>query len=113
MNKISGVKCSNCGKVFYPKRTLCPNCKSADVKEETEMGESATLLTFTELWAVPKGIDQMPLMLGIAEFENGARILGQLSTREVKIGMKLRPVWSIIRKINGKDVYGFKLEPLP
>jgi len=110
MVEMTGVKCNNCGKVFYPKRSRCPECKGEKM-EEAKMGESATLLTYTELWAVPKGIEQIPLMLGIVQFDNGARALGQLTTRDVKIGEKFRPIWSMIRKINEKEVYGFKFEP--
>jgi len=110
MVEMTGVQCSNCGKVLYPKRGRCPICKSERM-EDVKMGESATLLTYTELWAVPKGIDQMPLMLGIVEFDNGARVLGQLAARDVKIGDKFRPIWAMIRKINEKEVYGFKFEP--
>ena len=111
MMKTNGVKCNNCGQIFYPKRTKCPNCKSTNVKD-ADMGKVAILITYTELWAVPKGIDQMPLMLGILEFENKARILGQLTTRNVKVGMQFRPVWAAIRKTNGKDVYGYRFEPI-
>ncbi len=110
MIRTSGVKCKNCGQTYYPKRTKCPNCKSTQL-EGVDLGNVATLITYTELWAVPKGIDQMPLMLGILEFDNKARILGQLSTRDVKVGMQFKPVWTAIRKVNGKDAYGFRFEP--
>ncbi len=112
MMRPTGVKCNNCGQTYYPKRTKCPNCKSTQLVE-VELGNLATLITYTELWTVPKGIEQIPLMLGILEFENRARILGQLTTRDVKVGMQLRPVWAAIRKINGKDVFGYRFEPIP
>lgn len=108
---MKGVKCTNCASVFYPKRDCCPKCKSIKL-EETEMGDSAVLITHTELWAVPKGIAQMPLVLGIVQFDNGARVLGQLVAKEVKIGMRFKPVWAIVRKIQEKEVYGFKFEPV-
>ncbi len=76
------------------------------------MGDSAVLITHTELWAVPKGIARMPLVLGIVQFDNGARVLGQLVAKEVKIGMRFKPVWDIVRKIQEKEVYGFKFEPV-
>ncbi len=112
MMRTSGVKCSNCGQIYYPQRTKCPNCKSTQLLG-VEVGNVATLITYTELWTVPKGIDQIPLMLGILEFENGARILGQLTTRDVKVGMQFLPVWAAVRKINGKDIFGYRFEPVP
>ena len=109
MMKMTGIRCMECGKSYYPKRSCCPNCKSKKM-EETVLGNSSTLLTYTELWTVPKGIEQLPLMLGILEFENGTRVLGQLVSNKIEIGMKFKPVWSKIRKINGKEIYGFIFE---
>ena len=109
MKNMIGIKCTKCEKVYYPKRSCCPNCNSENL-EETILGNSLTLLTYTELWTVPKGIEQLPLFLGILEFENGTRVLGQLESKKIEIGMKFKPVWSKIRKINGKEIYGFKFE---
>jgi uncharacterized OB-fold protein len=110
-NKMIGVKCTNCASVYYPKRDCCPHCRSTKL-EETKMGEFGTLVTYTKLWAVPKGISQMPLVLGIVQFDNGASVLGQLSAEEVTIGIRFKPVWAVVRKIQEKEVYGFKFEPV-
>jgi uncharacterized OB-fold protein len=109
MKNMIGTKCIGCEKIYFPKRTCCPNCNKKDM-EEVLLGNTLTLLTYTELWTVPKGIDQLPLLLGILEFENGTKVLGQLESKDVKIGLKFKPVWSKIRKINGKEIYGFKFE---
>ena len=108
---MQGVKCVNCSSVFYPKRDSCPICKGVKL-EEIEMGDSAELITYTELWAVPKGIAQMPLILGIVQFDNGARVLGQLTTKQPRIGMRLKPAWAVVRRIQEKEVFGFKFEPV-
>ena len=109
MKNMIGIRCTKCGKVYYPKRSCCPNCNSENL-EEIILENSLTLLTHTELWTVPKGIEQLPLFLGILEFENGTRVLGQLESKKIEIGMKFKPVWSKIRKINGKEIYGFKFQ---
>jgi len=111
MRKMIGVICNECKKVYYPKRSCCPNCKDIQIKE-VEIGNTCTLITYTELWAVPKGIDKLPLTLGIFEFENGARVLGQIISKKIEIGMKFQPLWSKIRKINGKEIYGFIFESI-
>ena len=111
VNKMVGVKCPSCGAVYYPKRDCCPKCKNTTL-EETEIGNQGELITYTELWAVPKGISQMPLVLGIVQFANGARVLGQVSAKEVKVGMRLKPAWAVVRKVQEKEVYGFKFEPV-
>ena len=111
VNKMIGVKCTKCNAVYYPKRDCCPICRGVEL-EETDMGDSGELITYTELWAVPKGISQMPLVLGIVQFSNGGRVLGQISAKEVKVGMRLKPVWAVVRKVQEKEVYGFKFEPI-
>jgi uncharacterized OB-fold protein len=109
--KIVGYRCKNCGKVYYPKHSRCFKCKSKDF-EEIELGNICTLLTYTKLYAIPRGIDKVPLVLGIVEFENGVRMLGQITTEKVEIGMKLRPIFGELRVIEGKPIFGFKFEPL-
>jgi len=106
---MMGVKCKSCGKIFYPKRARCLNCKGREL-EDIELGDKCKLVTYTELWAIPKGVTQFPLILGIVEFENGAKALGQIMVEDPKVGMKLRPVWGTLRKVRGKEVYGFKFE---
>lgn len=109
--RIMGVKCKGCGKIFYPKRVCCPDC-GGKMFEEICLGDECILLTFTKLYALPEGIERVPLVLGIVEFANGARAVGQITDENVTIGMKLEPVWSLLRKIDGKEVYGFKFKPI-
>jgi len=111
MKKMVGVKCEECGRISYPERTFCISCGSNRLKR-VELGDECELVTYTELYAIPVGIDQLPLVLGIVRFKNGARATGQITTREVKVGMKLRPVWGALRTIRGEKVYGFKFEPI-
>lgn len=107
MEKMIGGKCESCGRVFYPKRTSCLSCKSGDI-EEVELGDRCKLLTYTELYAVPLGVEEIPLVLGIVEFDNGARATGQIEADEVQIGMQLKPVWGSLRRVGRREVFGFK-----
>jgi uncharacterized OB-fold protein len=108
--KFIGFKCKSCGRVMYPKHDRCLSCRGREF-DEIELGKEATLITYTKLYAIPEGIEMPPLVLGIVEFPGGCRTLCQLTTDEPKIGMKLNPVWGKLRKIGGKEVYGFKFEP--
>ncbi len=111
MEKMVGVKCRDCGRVSYPERRFCIKCGS-DRLEKVELEGECELLTYTELYAIPVGVDQLPLVLGMVEFKNGARATGQITTRKVRIGMKLRPEWGALRTVKGEKVYGFKFKPL-
>lgn len=107
MEKMMGVKCKSCGRVFYPKRSTCLSCRSQEV-EEVELGDRCKLVTYTELYAIPIGVHKIPLVLGIVEFDNGARATGQIEADHVKIGMQLKPVWGPLRTIGRMEVFGFK-----
>jgi len=109
--RIMGVKCKGCGKVFYPKRVCCPHC-GKNVFEEVYLGDVCILLTFTKLYALPEGVERVPLVLGIVKFANGATAVGQITDENVSIGMKLEPVWGSLRKIGGKEFYGFRFKPI-
>jgi uncharacterized OB-fold protein len=52
--------------------------------------------------------------LGIVEFENGVKALGQIASQEnLQIGMKLKPIYKkICDNLDGKEVHTFFFEPI-
>lgn len=117
MERMKGFKCKTCGMVMCPRHARCLNCKGRTF-EEIELGDECTLLTYTKLYAYPEGIEleyvweRPPIMFGIVEFKGGVRVVGQLTSENVKIGMKMRPVWGWLRRVGEDDVHGFKFEPI-
>jgi uncharacterized OB-fold protein len=107
-NRFIGFKCKKCGAIAYPKRLLCPSCRGKNF-EEYPLSEGK-IVTYTKLWTIPEGIEQLPLTLAIAEFDGKVRVTGQVLSEEIKIGDRVRPVWGHIRKIRGKDIEGFRFE---
>jgi uncharacterized OB-fold protein len=64
---------------------------------------------------LPWGFDQRYLILGVAEFENKIKAMGQIkvdSIEDLKIGMQVYPSWEPVRVQAGEDVYGLKFEPI-
>ncbi len=110
MQKFSGYKCEECGKITFLKRAVCPDCKGRKFSQ-TDLDESGKLLTYTQLYAPPEGIEELPLLLGIIELDNGVRLTAQITDSNIKIGDKLQPVWGKLRKIQNKEVFGFKFQP--
>ena len=96
--KVMMTKCQQCGKAFFPPKADCPRCVSSNV-EWLEISSIGTLLTFTVVNYGPSGFENdTPYTLGIAEFEEGVKVLGRvskaISPEEIKVGMrvKLTPV---------------------
>ena len=115
MNEIELVayKCKKCGKIHYPFHDRCLNCRGREFAEIKPEGD-AKLLTFTQIFNLPWGFDQRFLIIGVAEFENGVKAMGQVeadSINGLKLGMTMKPNWEPVRAQNSEIVYGLKFEP--
>ncbi len=110
MKSVKGYQCKECGRVFYPERKICLGCGGRQFKE-IALGKEGVLLTFTKLHALPMDFESRTLMLGIVEFAHGLRALGQLSTDDVEMGMKMRPRWDVVRELDGVQLYGLRFYP--
>jgi uncharacterized OB-fold protein len=107
---ITAYKCKQCGKLHYPFHDRCMACKGRDFEKVKPQG-NVKLLTFTRIYNLPWGFDERYLIIGIAEFENGVRAMGQINVDEaypLKLGMILKPGWEPVREQAGEKVYGLK-----
>ncbi len=90
------TRCKSCGQIYTPPRQDCFNCMSSDM-EWIDVKGPGKLLCFTTVYYGPSGFENdTPYTLGIAEFENGTKLLGRLSKKinikDIKVGMKLKLV---------------------
>jgi uncharacterized OB-fold protein len=112
--ELVAYKCKKCGKVHYPAHLRCLKCKHREFEEIKPEGD-AKLLTFTQLFNLPWGFDQRFLILGVAEFANGVKAMGQIKADSIdglKTGMNLKASWEPVRVQYGEKVYGLKFEPV-
>ncbi|HQI84192.1 MAG TPA: zinc ribbon domain-containing protein [Anaerolineae bacterium] len=112
--KITAYKCKKCGRVHYPKHERCLSCKHREFEEIKPEG-NATLLTFTQIFNLPWGFDERFLIIGIGQFENGVKAMGQIKAEDaadLQIGMPMQASWEPIRYIYGEPVYGLKFAPM-
>ncbi len=103
-------RCVKCGRISYPKHERCPHCKGRRF-EELEIRREGILLTYTRVYMPHAGVEKSPLSLGIVDFGEGIRILGQILVDNPRPGMKLRPTWGPLRKIEDKQYDGFRFQP--
>lgn len=110
---IQAYKCKKCGKLHFPFHDRCLSCKGREFETVRPEGQ-ARLLTYTQIFNLPWGFDQRFLFLGVAEFENGVKAMGQVaadSIDELQVGMLVKPTWAPVRVQYGEDVYGLKFKP--
>jgi uncharacterized OB-fold protein len=111
MEPMTGYQCAECGRVFHPARQVCLGCGGRRFSE-IPLEDEGVLVTFTRLHALPMDFHTRTLMLGIVEFPNGIRALGQLSSEEVEMGMRMRPRWEVVRTLEGEKLSGLKFYPV-
>ena len=110
---ITAYRCVHCGKIHYPFHDRCLVCKQREFEKIHPQGK-VRLLTFTRIYNLPWGFDQRYLILGVGEFENGVRAMGQIQVDEavpLKTGMVMEPGWAPVRLQAGEQVYGLVFLP--
>ncbi len=108
---ITAYKCKQCGRIHYPFHDRCLKCKSREFEEIPAEGD-AKLLAYTQIFNLPWGFDTRYLVIGIVEFTNKVKAMGQIqvdSLDKLKSGMKLKPSWQPVRQTAGEDIYGLVL----
>ena len=86
---LRAYKCRRCGHVFRPRRIRCPKCREMELEEITLT--RGKLISYTVIHATRSGY-KPPLTIGLAEFENGAKLLAQLDIEDPEPGMEVVPV---------------------
>jgi uncharacterized OB-fold protein len=111
---ITAYKCQKCGRIHYPFHDRCLSCKNRGFTPITPQGD-ARLVSYTVIYNLPWGFDQRYLVIGIGEFENGVKAMGQIkadATDPLQTGMQLKASWEPVRVQQGENVYGLKFEPV-
>lgn len=112
--KIEWKKCKNCGFLQHKSHLRCLQCKNKEFSIIEARG-MCKLLTYTILNEPPAEFrNQGSYALGVVEFENGIKALGQITFKEnLKTGMILKPLYKkICENLDGKEVYTFVFVPI-
>jgi uncharacterized OB-fold protein len=106
----------DCNNTFFPKRLICPECKSQNI-QSVKLSGKGKLITFTIIDVAPEGfVDQVPYAVGIVELSEGLRVMGQITDcdpKELKIGDKLTTQFRRMREEGktGMIMYCYKFVP--
>jgi uncharacterized OB-fold protein len=115
--RYEASKCTGCGKLFFPPRLICDECKSREF-ENVNLNTEGKVVTYTIIRIAPSQfVDQAPYPIAIVELNDGIKICTQIADcepEEIKIGM---PIKLEFRKISqdgeaGIIHYGYKAVPV-
>lgn len=112
--KIIGTRCSACDKVFLPPRKVCPACFTEN-REWVSLSDEGTLLSFTvarrQFAAIPKE-RKIPVIWGLIKLDGADTAmlhhLDEVKPENVSIGMRVKAVFSEVRKGCIHDISHFK-----
>ena len=112
---LVGVKCKNCGEVFFPIRSRCINCFGEDM-EEVALSKKGKIYTYTIVHnATPGYTGPVPYAVGAIELPEGIVILSPLTQSDfskLKVGMNVELVFEkLFTNEDGQDVISFKFKP--
>ncbi len=116
--QIMGSKCSKCNRTLMPPRSFCEKC-FAPITEWIELPDSGTIQTFTICYDKFTGLPDPPYALATIRLEGadtdlmhliGGLDLSDLSAalEKIKVGAKVRAVWSEERKGSILDIMYFE-----
>ena len=92
--RLEAAKCTECSKILYPPRLVCPECGGREFTSET-LPRDGKVVTYTVIRVPPAGFtEQTPLPLALVELDNGVRLMVQIGDVEnpesLEIGMRVR-----------------------
>ncbi len=109
-----GARCTACNRIQYPPQRVCTFCHTIDKFEPVRLSDKkGTLYTYSLDYVA--GTLDVPLVIAVMNFENGGRVLGTMTDREVeaiKIGMPLEMSFRKLHTINGIHNYFWKAVPV-
>ena len=114
---VVGSRCGECGRVYFPRKRVCPDCWKIDEMEEVPLAKRGRLLTYSVAFASSMGI-KTPYAFGYVELEDGVRLYSLLTDCEpfeetLHNGCLLEMVVELMATDeSGEDVYAFKFRPV-
>jgi uncharacterized OB-fold protein len=110
--KITGIKCPSCSKVYVPPRLHCPAC-FVRMSEWVDLSGKGTLDTYTVVrYKEPYQPKEPPIIYGVIKLDGADTgmygILGEVDPLNVKIGMRVEPVFKEEREASLLDIDHFK-----
>lgn len=95
-HRLIGTKCKTCENVFFPPRSLCPNCRRGGAVEDFQFSGNGEIISYTTIRTPPEGFEKYsPYAIAIVKLDEGAHISGQIvgDINNVKEGKRVKPVF--------------------
>lgn len=116
--RLNGSFCTKCKIKYYPFKTVCSNCHSAEDIAAINLQPIGRILSWTTIEAAPSGFEKYtPYILALIKLQDGPVLLSQICECEEQDIKKNLRVKAVFRKLAYPDdagviKYGLKFTPL-
>ena len=114
---LIGSRCRNCGRSFFPRRSVCRVCLRDDTMEDTALSTRGKIDTFAVVHVAPLGF-KAPYIQAFVHLPEGPRVFALITGVEpgedaLKDGQEVEMVVEkITEDENGNDLIGYKFRPV-
>jgi uncharacterized OB-fold protein len=113
---LIGSRCKLCGRSFFPKRSICPDCFEENTLEEKALSPTGKLYSYYISTVAPPGFEA-PLIAGYIDLPEGVRLYAPLTgfdpnstSLEIETKMML-VIDKVCEDECGNEVIGYKFKP--
>lgn len=113
---LMGTKCQSCGRVFFPKKQVCPQCFGDDLAP-VPLSRRGVLHSYAISVMGPEGMEK-PYLIGFVDLPEKIKLFSLItgcdtSGKGLKMGMDMEMVIERIKTDkDGSDVIGYKFRPV-
>ena len=112
---LVGSHCKKCGQNYFPSMEICPKCFAEGEMEKMMLSNQGKLYSYSIVYVGPKEFTTQ-YAVGYADFPEGVRVLGQLTTvdpAELKVDMIVQSeLGRIAVDEQGNEVVSYKFRPI-
>ncbi|MFQ5856791.1 MAG: Zn-ribbon domain-containing OB-fold protein [Anaerolineae bacterium] len=115
--RLEGAQCEDCDSIFFPARSICPECRSERVSPYQFAGRGR-VYSYSTVYQPPAGFDEyVPYTVALVRLDEGPLVATQLTDidpSDVEIDMPVEMVTRTLRRYgdDGPIVYGYKFRPV-
>ncbi len=116
--RLEAGRCTGCGKIVYPRRRVCPDCRGTAF-DPVELSHEGKVVTSTVVHVAPTEFQMAaPYPVAVVETPEGARLMVQVTDCEpedVSPGLHVNLEFRLIRREGDSGIlcYGHKAVPRP
>jgi uncharacterized OB-fold protein len=114
---LVGSACNACGRVYFPRQTLCFECMQENTLADRFLSRSGTLYAYTIVEResiAPKGFE-VPYVYGYVDLPEGVRVVAKIvgwKRETLKLDLPVEMVVEPLRKSEtGADIMAFRFRP--